>query len=414
MAGNAILTNDVISKECLMSLKNNLVFTKNVNREYSKEYAQSGAKIGNVFNIRKPSRYEVTSGSTLNIQDSVDQSVALTLDKHYHVGMAFSNDDRSLSIDRFKERYIEPAMIALANKIDSAMYADMYKAVYSSVGVPSASAYPSTLKGFVNAKAKMELLGAPRGQYSAIVDPLVQASLVDGLKGLFQSSNQIAEQYESGLMGIAGGCKFASSANVAKHTIGPLGGTPTVKTTISSQGATSLVSQAWTSAAASRLNVGDVFTIGSVYAVNPQTRQSTGELAQFVVTSAFSSDSGGEGTISFSPAIYSTGQYQNVDSLPQASAAILTFGAASTYQNVVAPQNLVFHKSAFAMGVADLELPQSGAKGSRASDEENGLSLTMTEQFDIVNYRMIHRIDFLGGWKCIYPELACRVVGQPA
>jgi hypothetical protein len=103
-----------------------------------------------------------------------------------------------------------------------------------------------------------------------------------------------------------------------------------------------------------------------------------------------------------------------VNSLPQASAAITIFGHASSYANVVAPQNLVFHKDAFAMGVADLELPQSGAKGSRAFDPDAGLSLTMTEQFDIVNYRMIHRIDFLGGWKCIYPELACRVVGQPA
>jgi hypothetical protein len=397
-----------------MSLKNNLVFTKNVNREYSKEYANSGAKIGSVFNIRKPSRYEVTSGRTLNIQDTVDQSVALTLDKAYHVGMAFSNDDRTLSLDRFKERIIEPAMIALANKIDSAFYADMYKQVYNSVGVPSASALPSTLKGFVYGKAKMELLGAPKGTYSAIVDPLVQASMVDGLKGLFQSSEKIADQYESGLMGIAGGCKFASSANVSKHTVGPLGGTPTVKTTISTQGATAVVSQAWTAAASSRLKQGDVFSIANVYAVNPQSRQSTGELAQFVVTSDFSSDSSGDGSISFSPAIYSTGQYQNVNSLPQASAAITIFGHASSYANVVAPQNLVFHKDAFAMGVADLELPQSGAKGSRAFDPDAGLSLTMTEQFDIVNYRMIHRIDFLGGWKCIYPELACRVVGQPA
>jgi hypothetical protein len=411
---NSLLTNDVIAKECLMALKNNLVFTKSVNKQYGKEFAQSGAKIGNTFNIRKPSRYEVTEGATLNIQDSVDQSVALVLDKHYHVGMAFSQTDRTLSIDRFRERYIDNAMIALANKIDSQFYTDMYKSVYSSVGVPSASAFPSTLKGFVDAKAKINLLGGPKGVYNAVVDPLVEASLVEGLKGLFQSSEKIAEQYESGYMGLAGGSKFSSSANVAKHTIGALGGTPTVTTTISSQGATSVVSQAWTAAASNRLKAGDVITFANVYAVNPQTRQSTGQLAQFVVSADFASDGSGNGTISFLPAMYSTGQYQNVNSLPQASAAILTFGHASSYASVVAPQNLVFHKDAFAMGVADLELPSDGAKASRAVDEDAGLSLVMTSQFDITNYRNITRIDFLGGWKCLYPELACRVVGQPA
>jgi hypothetical protein len=132
---NSLLTNDVIAKECLMSLKSNLVFTRNANREYSDEFAKKGAKIGSTFNIRKPSRYEVTEGRSLNIQDSQDQSVALTVDKQYHVGMAFSNDDRTLSVDEFRERYIDPAMIALAHKIDSAFYSAMYKQVFSSEGL---------------------------------------------------------------------------------------------------------------------------------------------------------------------------------------------------------------------------------------------------------------------------------------
>ena len=412
---NSLLTNDVIAKECLMSLKSNLVFTRNVSREYSDEFAKKGAKIGSTFNIRKPSRYEVTEGRTLVVQDSVDQSVALAVDKQYHVGMAFGQDDRTLSVDEFRDRYIEPAMIALAHKIDSALYTAMYKQVYSSVGVPSASALPSTLKGFLQAKAKMELLGAPAKMANAIVDPLVQAEMVEGLKGLFQSSTQISDQYENGEMGKAAGCKFSASASVAKHTIGALGGTPTVKTTVSTQGATTVVSQAWTSAASNRLKAGDVISFANVYAVHPQTRQSTGQLAQFVLASDFASDSSGEGTITLDRAMYSSGQYQNVTALPQASAAISVFTSSlGAYGGIVAPQNLVFLKEAFALGSVDLELPDGGVKASRAVDKDAGLSLTLTQQFDITNYRQITRIDWLGGWKCIYPELACRVVGQPA
>lgn len=413
---NSLLTASIITKEALMELKNQLGFSKNVNKQYDDQFAVKGAKVGDTINIRKPSRYEVTDGAALTIQNTVDQSVALQLDSQKHVGMAFSSKDLTLSIDEFKDRYIKPAMTALANKLDSSGYSAMYKQVFSSVGVPSASALPSTLKGFTLAKAKMELLGAPAGDdCAALVDPLVQASLVEGLKGLFQSSSEIKTQYEKGLMGYAAGSKFVSSANVVKHTVGPLGGTPlTNYPSAYVAGSTSLVTDGWTSAAAARLKAGDVISIGSVYAVNPQTRQSTGELAQFVVQSDVSSDGSGNVTITLDRGIYASGQYQNVDALPADGAAITIFGHASSYANIVCPQNLVFHKDAFVLGCADLDLPGGVDMAARASDPETGVSIRMIRDYDINNDRVIARMDILYGWKCVYPELACRVVGQPA
>jgi len=411
---NSLLTDDILVKKALMSLKNKLVLARGVTREYGKEFAQSGAKAGATVNIRKPSRYEVTSGAALNIQDSTQRSVALTVDKHYHVGMAFSQVDRTLSLDKFTELHIDPAMEQLAGYIDYALYADMYKNVYSSVGVPSASALPSTLKGFTQAKAKMALLGAPKGMYSAVVDPLVEASLVEGLKGLFHSSSEVSKQYEDGEMGRAAGCKFMSSQSVAKHTIGDHEGTPAIDTTVSANGTATLHLDGTLGDVTGWAKQGDVIQIAGVYAVNPITRESTGELAQFVVTADTNSVSNEIAALPISPSIYLTGPLKNVNRAPTDADLVTIFGHATSYANVVAPQNLVFHKSAFALASVDIELPNAGAKASRAFDEDAGLSLTMSEQFDIVNYRNIHRIDFLGGWKCIYPELACRVVGQPA
>ncbi len=412
--GNSLLTDSMITKECMMSLKNNLVFTKNVSREYSEEFAVKGAKKGATINIRKPTRYEVTEGAALVIQDSEDQSIPLTLDKHFHVGMAFSEVDRTLSIDRFRERYIDPAMIALANKIDSGFYKDMYKQVFSSVGVPSNTALPSTLKSFGLAKAVAESLGAPQGMYSAIVDPFVQASIVDGNKSLFQSAEKIADQYETGLMGIAAGSKFAATANVSKHTAGAVAGAPAIDTTVTTNGTATLHLDGITGSITGCYKAGDVITIQGVYAVNPQTKESTGQLAQFVVTADTNSITGEIASLPISPAIVLTGAYKNVTKAPEDGDLVYLFGAAITYAGVTAPQNLVFHKSAFALGCADFELPTEGVKSARAVDKDAGLSLTMTSQFDISNYRTIHRIDFLGGWKCVYPELAVRVVGQVA
>jgi len=64
MATNTILTDAKITKEALSVLHNTLGFTKSVNREYSGEFANTGAKIGQSVNVRKPNRYAVQQGPT--------------------------------------------------------------------------------------------------------------------------------------------------------------------------------------------------------------------------------------------------------------------------------------------------------------------------------------------------------------
>lgn len=408
---NSILTDSIIVRESLMELKNQLGFTKNINRQYDDRFAVEGAKIGDTINIRKPSRYQVTSGATFVAQDSVDQSIPLQLSTQNHVGMAFSMKDLTLSVDNFRERYVKPAVTSLANQVDFDGLA-LYKSVQNAVGVPATATPPSDLKGFLQAKQRLAENGAPIDTYGAIINPATEASLVQGLKGLFQSSTQIAEQYEKGVMGHAAGSKFMMSQNVWNHTVGPLGGTPLINGTTLS-GATTIVTDGWTNGNASRLKQGDVITIANVYAVNPQTRQSTGALQNFVVT-ADCSDTSGAISIPIYPAIINSGQYQTTDSLPADNAAILIFGSATAYAGLIIPQNLVFHEDAFVLGCADLMLPKGMHMAARASDPESGLSLRLIAGYDLVNDRMLSRLDILYGWKCVYPELAVRVVGQPA
>jgi len=409
---NSLLTDSIITQECLMQLKNNLVLTKNINLSYSSQYAQSGGKVGQTISIRKPSRYEVTDGAVLNIQDSVDKYVDLTVSSQKHVGMAFSSKDRALSLDKFSERYIEPAMVALANKVDHTIFSALYKKVYHSVGVPHATAFPSTLKGFGQARAKIAKSGAPIDNLKAIVDYDVEAALVNGLSGLFQAQDELSKQYKKGSMGMASGMQFFASQNVPKHTIGALGGTPlTNYPSAYVAGSTSLVTDGWSNSITGVVKAGDVISIADVYEVNPQTRESTGALAQFLVTADANSDGSGNCTITLDRGLYASGQYQNVDALPGNNKAITIFGHASSYAGIIAPQNLVFDKNFAAAAFVDLPQVQ-GSVIKR--DEDAGISLRMVQDYDIVNDREITRLDVLFGYEAIYPELACRVVGQPA
>lgn len=403
---NSLLNISMITKESLRILRNNLGFAGGVNRQYDKQFADSGAKIGQTINIRKPVRYTVSDGPALVLQDITDQSVALTLSSQKHVAFQFSSKELTLNIDEFRERYLDTAVNALANKIDVDGMAQGLN-IYNAVGTPATT--PATFLVAAQAAQKLDENSAPRdGKRSLVINPAAQATMTDALKGLFQSSEQIKRQYEKGVMGEAAGFTWKMDQNVNTWTVGAQGGSPQVRV-LSVDGDSTLSTKGWTSAAASRLNVGDIFTIASVYAVNPVSGISTGSLKQFVVTAAFSSDSSGNGVVSISPSIQSTGAYKNVDSLPQVNANVVVLGNANA--GAVSPMNLAFHRDAFVLGMADLDLPGGVDMAARATDPEAGLSIRIVRAYDINNDTWPCRLDVIYGWQTVYPELACRIVG---
>ncbi len=407
---NSLLTDSMITKEILMALKNKLGMAGRVNRQLEDKFGQDGAKKGATVNFRKPTRYSVTDGATLAIQDSADQYVALTVDKQKHVGMAFSEKDRVLSIDDFRKRYIDNAVIPLANQVDQDVAA-LYKSVTSFTGVPSETVFPSTLKGFTQAKALLAKNGAPTNPLFASLGPDAEASMVDGLKGLFQSSSDIAKQYKEGTMGYAAGMEFFMSQNAPMHLSGAPVGTPAIDTDSTT---TTLQMDGITGSITACYKEGDVIQIAGVYAVNPVTKATLNNLKCFVVTATTDSVSNEIAALPISPTIVTSGAYQNVSAAPVDGAAVTLFGAATTYANKNVQQNLVFHEDAFALAMVELELPNGVHIAARASDKESGLSVRMVSAYNIGVDRIETRLDVLYGVKCIYEELACRVVGQPA
>jgi hypothetical protein len=398
---NTLLTISMITREALRVLENNLTFTKGVNRQYDDKFGVEGAKIGTVLNVRKPPRYIGRTGTAISIEDATETQVAVTLDTQFGVDITFTSEDLALKIDDFSQRFITPAIATVANKIDTAGLA-LYKDIYNSVGTPGTT--PTALLTYLEAGVKLDNGSAPLdGQRSVVVTPLMQATIVNALKGLFQQSSAIATQYRKGTMGTAAGFDWLMDQNINTHTVGPLGGTPLVNGSTSS-GATSLVTDGWTASAASRLLKGDIITITGVNGVNPQSRQSTGLQQQFVVTADVSSDGSGNLTAAISPAITSSGAFQTVDALPADNATIQT-QVASTQ----CPQGLAHHRDAFTLAMADLPLPQGTDMAARVSDSQLGMSIRMIRDYDITTDKFPCRLDVLFGWATLRPELACRI-----
>lgn len=401
---NTYLTISMITRESARILENNLVTVKKMNREYKSEFAVPGAKIGATVNIRKPPRYAGRVGQALQVEDATETSVPLTLTTQRGVDIVTTSVDRKLSIDDFSKRFIKPAIANVANMIDYDATL-LYQSVYNTIGTPGTT--PNALLTYLQAQQRLNEEAAPLDDRSLVITPGMSATIVDALKGLFQSSQSISEQYKKGMMGQAIGADWFMDQNLRTHKVGPLGGTPTVNG--AGQTGASLITQAWTSAAANRLKKGDIFTIGTatggVMAVNPQNRQSTGALRQFVCTADVSSDSGGAATIPISPAIVVGGPFATCDSTPGNAATINVLGAANT----LTPQGLLFHPDAFTFASAELELPNGVHEKDRVSDDQLGFSIRLIQAYDINLDRFPLRLDILYGFAPVYPELAVRI-----
>ena len=400
---NSILTIDMITRKALEILENNLVLTRNVNRQYDDSFAVEGAKIGSTLRIRKPDRALVTNGAALQVQDTNEQYTTLTVSSQKHIGVNFTSAELTMQLDDFADRVLKPRISQLAASIDADV-ANAYKSIYQSVGTPGT--VPSTSLVLLQAQQKLNEAAAVMSPRYATVNPAANAGLVEGMKGLFNPTDVVSRQFKNGMMGtgVLGYEEINMSQSIANHTTGVAATSPIVATTVAAQGQSTLAIS-FTSGSPT-FKVGDVFTIATVYAVNPQTRQSTGALQQFVVTEDVTVSSTTTATLKISPPIYTADHaLATVNEFPAAS-DVLTFigGSATGYA-----QNLVYHKDAITFATADLLLPQGVDMASRQN--HNGISLRIVRQYDINNDRMPCRIDVLYGYGVIRPEMACRLWG---
>lgn len=416
---NTLLTISKITNEALMVLENELTFTSEVNREYDDQFAVVGAKIGATVNVRRPARFIGVTGPALSVEDFNETSIPVVLTTQFHVDTQFTTQDLALSLDMFSDRVLKPKVAAIANKIDRDGLVMGKNNTANIVGI--AGTPPTGLITYLTAGAFLDSEGAPRdGKRCVVVEPFTAAIIVDSLKGLFVPDSQLSEQYRKGLMGRdSGGMNWKMGQNVVSQTFGAW--TTTVGTlTYNTATMVGALATGWaatstltlTNSQTITLNQGDTFQIANVFAANPQNRQAYGsnKLRSFVVVNTVT---GAAGTISVvvSPAIITGGQFQNVVvGTTSATATVTPFNIAGTTAGaVVSPQNLLFHRNAFTLAMADLELPEGVHFAGRASDKEIGLSIRVVRQYTINNDAIPTRLDVLYGWAPLYAELACRV-----
>lgn len=397
---NSLVTCSIVAKESLAILENMLSFSSGVNRDWETEYTSNQARgysPGLTINIKKPPRYTYRAGRVAVPQATVETTVPLTLQQG-GCDLNFTSIERTLSLQELSKK-LRAALATVVNEIDRQGLQMARLTTFNTIGTPGT--LPNTqalaLAAATGLNQRLDEMAAPRDrQRSLVMNPAFNASMVQGFAGLFNNSKPLSEQYDTGLMVDALGLAVAMDQNVDTHT----NGTQAVAgTNIAAAGQTG--SNITVAALTGTITKGTKITLPGVFAVNPQSRVSTGTLAQFVVTADLAI---GATVIPVSPALVTSGPFQNVTASPTNGAPFTIFGTASGSYAA----NVAFHKDAFTLAMVPLYAPPSG-KGviDVAQESYKGMNLKVTEFYDGVNDNYIMRIDVLFGWAATYPELAC-------
>jgi hypothetical protein len=408
---NTLITPNWVSTDVATGFMDSTKLIGRFDRQWNEEYTSQpgGAKIGNTVQVRIEQRWTVTEGQAYQGQALFNQTVPITINHQYNIGMNYSTQQGTTEVEEVQARYTKPAGKYLAAKWDRAAGAEVYKSVSFSVGTPGTN-IPDNLT-WQQAVAKLQNQAVP-DDYVAVVSPSQQAVLTSTNYVNFNPAAQMSEYFKSGKFGgMALGVKeWYFDPLLPTHTTGTFTASTPVVSGAGQTGSTLSISGMGTYA----LKAGDVFTLANVYATNPlQQDLNTGDLMQFSLTADVSGSS--TATLSFTPAIVTSGALQNVTAGPANGAAISFYGSTGTVNATMAAttsrQNLLFNPSAFAFVMVDMERNLPGADVGYTSDKETRIKMRYVQQYNSQTDQLISRIDTLGGIAPILPYFAVRCWG---
>lgn len=368
---NTFLTPSVIAREALMVLQNNLVMAGLVHRDYSEEFSE----VGDTVMIRKPPVFEAkefTQGGNITVQDATEASTTVKLDKHLDVSFAVTPKQMTLEIADFSAQLLQPAVRALAQKVDEYLCA-LYAAVPYRVG--TAGTTPDGLDDFANARKDLLERGVPLSDLRLVVDPAAEAKflVLDSLVEADKSGT--TEALRNANLGRVMGFDTYVDQNIVTHVAGT--GTTAGKVAVDlAAGYEAGATEIHVDGVATALKVGDQLTIGS---------------AKHVVVAA---------------SALATAD-QDITIYPGLTADVANDAEIALVGNYTA--NLAFHRNALAL----VSRPLARPLGAASSDQLawNGLSIRVAYGYDITKKVDTVSLDMLVGAKCIYPELACVLMG---
>lgn len=395
---NALFTVANISKEVVRLMENELVLGKLVGTD---QLENETLKSGGTTKIRRQMQY-LGQDNNLDLsaysEDVIEGTVTVTMDQTWSNKVSVSALDRTLSFDRYSDMILKPMARRAAERVEGSI-ASLYPAFYWFDGTPGT--IPATFASVADAGAIFTDAGNAIGGRIGVHSPAATAKLAGSIAATnVQGANKVA--LEKAMFGNFAGFENYQSAFIPTHTVGVATGTPLVNggaqnvtyLAVKDTWSQSLITDGWTNSTAGILKAGDVFTIAGVFAVNPNTKDSTQRLQTFtVLADAASGATTGPATLTISPPIITTGAFKTVTAAPVDDAAITvkTGTGGAGYR-----QSLLLDPMSIALVSRPLDIPAgNGLKTSTISGEF--VTMSVSEWVDGNTLSQNMRFDML--WK---------------
>jgi len=369
--GNTLITPTQVANEALAILRSNLVYKNLVHTDFSPEFIP---KVGATVNVRVPASLtaqDFVQGTNASAQDVTETYVPVVLNRHKDVTVALTTQDKTLKIRDFAKQIIEPAVIPIAEAIDTDIAVKLYEKAASSVSGNSSSTDLTDIAGLVK---KLDINKAPTGQRSLVVGPEHKYRYIK-LPNLSYNMNAGDDSAlrRADMGDVYGLRSYMSQLTPASSADTP--GTLAAATYNVASGDTDKVDIAAASIAEGTYEIGD----GFIY---------NGTIYRFTTNGALTSNAAAN--IATSPAFPA-----NV-----ASIAAVVLPASSS---------LAFHRNALALATRTLELPEGAAKSAIANFE--GISIRVVYDYDWKSKSDIISFDVLYGVKELRTGLIAKLVG---
>jgi len=366
---NTLITPDIVAREALIALENNLVMAGLVHRDYSDEFKQ----VGDTVTIRKPAVFEAkTFTSATDPQNVTETSIDVKLDTHLDVTFALGVKELTLDIVNFRTQFIDPAMRAHAQAIDLKL-CNLYKGIPSFYG--TAATTPDALEDIAGVRKMLNDQKVPMGERRLVIDSTAEAEflVLDAIINAEKSGT--TEALRNANLGRLMGFGVYMDQNIRTHDSG--GDTACAidnKGTAYAVGATAIHVDGLSAA----MVAGDAIKVGSEY---------------YSIASVGTLDTADQDLVLGEPIRTAANFVDDV------AVTVLADHTA----------NMAFHRNALALVTRPLAPPLGAARAEVLS--WNGISVRVVYAYDSASKVDTISLDLLCGAKVIYPELACRLLG---
>jgi len=384
--GNSITPYDPIwyAQFGLQQLEKSLGLAGRVFRGVDKAPQQPGS----VIQIRRPGGFTAQAAPSV-AQDLKPTSVNVTLDQWYEVKFALTDKELNYTQEQIINDHIRPAAVALADKIDQALIAQLKNFPwFTSVTLSSAAVTDITA-----ARRALFMNAVPLDDLHMMIDGyLDEKFLALAAFSQYQGSGDAGVSTQMrGALGTKFGFEIFSNQNVSTFTSGTCADTTGAidfgsgTTAVYPAGATLIHVDAMTSGGTAK--AGDILKI-------------TGDPQQYVITADVTFTSG-EADVTIYPGLSQAVDENTVVDIyqPGGNAASKT-------------QNFAFHRNSLCLAMAPLSTlaNQLGARVESVTDPITGLSLRSRMYYDGDNSKVIVALDVLYGVQVLNPNMGVRVM----